>query len=54
MGMAAAATSAVGRTEQLPGLTVLGHLFLWPALAAWALTAACAARRRWRRLRTQR
>jgi tellurite resistance protein TehA-like permease len=45
MGMTAAAAYAVARAESLPGLTVLGHVLLWPALAAWALTAAGAARR---------
>jgi tellurite resistance protein TehA-like permease len=54
MGMTAAASFAVGRTEDLAALTVLGHVFLWPGLVAWAVVAACAARRRWRRLRTGR
>jgi hypothetical protein len=45
MGMTAAAAYAVARAESLPALTVVGHVLLWPALAAWALTAAGAARR---------
>jgi hypothetical protein len=45
MGMTAAASFAVARTERLPALTGLGHVLLWPALAAWALTAVGAARR---------
>ena len=40
MGMTAAASSAVGEAEQLPALAVVGHVLLWPGLAAWALTAA--------------
>jgi tellurite resistance protein TehA-like permease len=54
MGMTAAASFAVGQAEQLPALAVLGHLFLWPALAAWAVTAAGATAGRWRRLRRER
>jgi tellurite resistance protein TehA-like permease len=46
MGMTAAATFAVGRADRLPALSGLGHAFLWPALVAWALTAAGAIRRR--------
>lgn len=44
MGMTAAASFAVGRTERLPALAVVGHVLLWPALAAWVLTAAGACR----------
>jgi tellurite resistance protein TehA-like permease len=46
MGMTAAASFAVGTTERLAALTVVGHVLLWPALAAWALTAAGATRAR--------
>lgn len=44
MGMTAAASYAVARTEHLPALTVIGHVLLWPALAAWAVTAVGAGR----------
>jgi Voltage-dependent anion channel len=40
MGMTVAASFAVARAERLPALAVLGHVLLWPALAAWALTVA--------------
>jgi tellurite resistance protein TehA-like permease len=40
MGMTAAASFAVARAERLPALTPLGHVLLWPGLAAWALTLA--------------
>jgi tellurite resistance protein TehA-like permease len=46
MGMTAAAAFAVADAERLPALTAAGHALLWPALLAWALTAAGAARRR--------
>jgi tellurite resistance protein TehA-like permease len=46
LGMAAAASFAVARVERLPALTVLGHVLLWPALAAWALAGVGAVRRR--------
>lgn len=46
MGMTAAASVAVGRAEELPALETLGHVLLWPALAAWALTAVGATRHR--------
>lgn len=46
MGMTAASSFAVGRTERLPALAVVGHVLLWPALAAWVLTAAGAFRSR--------
>jgi tellurite resistance protein TehA-like permease len=49
MGMTAAASFAVGQAERLPASTVIGHVLLWPALAAWALTAAGATRARLRR-----
>ena len=52
--MTAAATFAVGQAEGLPALTVLGHVLLWPALAAWAVTAAAATRRRFAPRRTTR
>jgi tellurite resistance protein TehA-like permease len=51
MGMTAAASFAVARAERLPALAVLGHVLLWPALAAWALTVAGASGGRLRRLR---
>jgi tellurite resistance protein TehA-like permease len=40
MGMTAAASFAVAEAERLPGLAVIGHVLLWPGLAAWALTVA--------------
>jgi tellurite resistance protein TehA-like permease len=46
MGMTAAATFAVAGAERVPELTVLGHVLLWPGVAAWALVAAGALRRR--------
>jgi tellurite resistance protein TehA-like permease len=49
MGMTAAASFAVARTDGLPALRGVGHVLLWPALAAWCLTAAGAARRQLRR-----
>jgi tellurite resistance protein TehA-like permease len=54
IGMTAAASFAVAQTEHLPALTVLGHVLLWAGLAAWALTAAGAARTRLRRRRMAR
>jgi hypothetical protein len=45
MGMTAAASFAVAQAERLPAVAVLGHVLLWPALAAWALTAGTAGRR---------
>ena len=54
MGMTSAAGFAVARAGELPGPAVLGHVLLWPALAAWAFTAAGATRRWLRRRGTQR
>jgi tellurite resistance protein TehA-like permease len=48
MGMTAAASIAVAQAEGLPAVAVVGQVLLWPALAAWSLTAAGAARRRLR------
>ena len=49
LGMTAAASFAVGRAERLLVLTVIGHVLLWPAVAAWALTAVGATGWRLRR-----
>ena len=38
MGMTATASFAVAEAERLPALAVIGHVLLWPGLAAWALT----------------
>ena len=46
MGMTAAASFAVAQAGRLPTLTVVGHVLLWPGLAAWAFTAAGATRGR--------
>jgi len=46
MGMTAAASFAVAEAERLPPLAALGHVLLWPGLAAWALTVVGATRRR--------
>ncbi len=52
MGMTAAASFAVAQAEGLSPLAVLGHVLLWPGLAAWALTligrrgGSCGARER--------
>ncbi|MGR7027119.1 SLAC1 family transporter [Geodermatophilus sp. URMC 62] len=48
MGMTTAASSAVAAADRLPALAVLGHVLLWPGLAAWAL-AVVGATRRWLR-----
>jgi tellurite resistance protein TehA-like permease len=44
MGMTAAASFAVAQAERLPALALLGHLLLWPGLAAWVLTVVGTAR----------
>jgi tellurite resistance protein TehA-like permease len=49
MGMTAAASFSVARAERLSAPAVLGHVLLWPALAAWALTAVGATGWRLRR-----
>ncbi|SDD29595.1 Tellurite resistance protein TehA [Geodermatophilus telluris] len=43
LGMTAAAGFAVAEAERLPALARVGQVLLWPALAAWVLTAAGAA-----------
>jgi tellurite resistance protein TehA-like permease len=54
MGMTAAASFAVAQAERLWPLSVLGHVLLWPGLAAWALTLIGAVRGPLRRARAQR
>lgn len=44
IGMAAAASSAVGRTQHLTAARLAGDVLVWPGLAAWALTLTSAIR----------
>ncbi|MFD8517459.1 tellurite resistance/C4-dicarboxylate transporter family protein [Streptomyces antimycoticus] len=47
-GMYAVSTAALGETEGVHRLVLLGHLTVWVALGAWLLVAAGLVRARWR------